>query len=45
MEDKLASIVIELRDFTTVERANLLVEAIDDRIGSEEEVIEIRLEE
>lgn len=41
----MASIVIELRDFTTVERANLLVEAIDDRIGSEEEVIEIRLEE
>ena len=40
----MASIVIELRDFTTVERANLLVEAIDDKIGSEEEVIEIRLE-
>ena len=41
----MASIVIELRDFTTVERANLLVEAIDDKIGSEEEVLEIRLEE
>ncbi len=41
----MSSIVIELRDFITVERANLLVEAIDDKIGSEEEVIEIRLED
>lgn len=41
----MTSIVIELRDFTTAERTNLLVEAIDDKIGSEEEVIEIRLEE
>ncbi len=40
----MTSIVIELRDFTTVEKANLLVSLIDDKIGSEEEVMEIRLE-
>jgi len=41
----MAIIVVELRDFTTTERANLLVSLINDKIGSEEEVIEIRLEE
>lgn len=41
----MSSIVIELRDFTTVERANMLVSIIDDKIGSEEEVMEIRLED
>lgn len=41
----MSSIVIELRDFTTIERANLLVALIDDKVGSEEEVTEIRLED
>lgn len=41
----MVSIVIELRDFTTVERANMLVSLIDYKIGSEEEVMEIRLED
>lgn len=41
----MASIVIELRDFTTIERANMLVSLIDDKIGNEEEVMEIRLED
>jgi hypothetical protein len=40
----MSKIVIELHDFAETWKANLLVSLIEDTIGSEEEVKEIRLE-
>jgi len=41
----MVSIVVDLHDFITLERITEIVSLIEDKVGSEEEVREIRIEE